>query len=195
MLQHTATHCNSLRVNTSIQKLRSTLQHTATHCNALQRTATHCKTLQHTATHCNTLQAKTSIQIRVTHCNTLQHTATHCNTLQHITGEDEYPEAEWGERHLVVGRGASALAKFGGGGALDVPCALFVVMCCSVLQYVAACCSVLLQLLLNLGAAVLLTFLARYLLQHAAVCCSVLQRGASVLAKFGGGGALDVPCA
>ena len=32
------------------------LQHTATHCNTLQHTATHCNTLQHTATHCNTLQ-------------------------------------------------------------------------------------------------------------------------------------------
>ena len=35
VLQHTATHCN-------------TLQHTATHCNTL---ATHCNTLRHTATH------------------------------------------------------------------------------------------------------------------------------------------------
>eukprot|EP00277_Geminigera_cryophila_P003496 CAMPEP_0179430970 /NCGR_PEP_ID=MMETSP0799-20121207/15972_1 /TAXON_ID=46947 /ORGANISM="Geminigera cryophila, Strain CCMP2564" /LENGTH=666 /DNA_ID=CAMNT_0021207657 /DNA_START=158 /DNA_END=2154 /DNA_ORIENTATION=+ len=43
-------------------------------------------------------------------------------SLRVLSGEDEYPEAEWGERHLVVGRGASALAKFGGGGALDVPC-------------------------------------------------------------------------
>jgi len=31
------------------------LQHTATHCNTLQHTATHCNTLQHTATHCNTV--------------------------------------------------------------------------------------------------------------------------------------------
>jgi len=30
------------------------LQHTATHCNTLQHTATHCNTLQHTATHRNT---------------------------------------------------------------------------------------------------------------------------------------------
>jgi len=37
ILQHTATHCN-------------TLQHTATHCNILQHAATHCNTLQHTAT-------------------------------------------------------------------------------------------------------------------------------------------------
>jgi len=43
ILQHTATHCN-------------TLQHTASSCNTLQRTGTHCNTLQHTATHCNTLQ-------------------------------------------------------------------------------------------------------------------------------------------
>ena len=44
ILQHTATHCN-------------TLQHyTQSHCNTLQHTATHCNTLQHTATHRNTLQ-------------------------------------------------------------------------------------------------------------------------------------------
>jgi len=50
LLQHTATHCN-------------TLQHTATHCNSHSLSAS-CNTLQHTATH----------------CNTLQHTATHCNS-------------------------------------------------------------------------------------------------------------------
>jgi len=97
MLQHTATHCN-------------TLPHTATHCNTLQhrwyRNTCHnsargdkrhhtkpCEpevtasvpevtasgaerysTLQHTAAHCNTLQHT------ATHCNTLPHTATHCNT-------------------------------------------------------------------------------------------------------------------
>jgi len=67
LLQHTATHCN-------------TLPHTATHCNTLQHTTRHCDTLQHTATHYSTLQHT------VTHCNTLQHTAPHCkhcNTLQH----------------------------------------------------------------------------------------------------------------
>ena len=77
MLQHSATHCNSLQL-------------TATHCNSLQHSATHwqlvlskgrcvthCNTLQHTATRCNALQ------LTATHCNTLQHTATHCHTLQH----------------------------------------------------------------------------------------------------------------
>ena len=61
LLQHPATHCNTL--------------HTATHCNTLQHTATHCNALEHTATHWNTLQHT------ATHCNTLQHIATHCNTL------------------------------------------------------------------------------------------------------------------
>jgi len=37
------------------EKIRGLLQHTATHCNTLQHTATHCNTLQHTAIHCNTL--------------------------------------------------------------------------------------------------------------------------------------------
>jgi len=32
------------------------LQHTATHCNTLQHTSTHYNTLQHTAAHCNALQ-------------------------------------------------------------------------------------------------------------------------------------------
>jgi len=74
LLQHTATHCN-------------TLPHTATHCNTLQHTATHCDTLQHSATHCNTLQHTTrhcdTLQHTATHYSTLQHTVTHCNTLQH----------------------------------------------------------------------------------------------------------------
>jgi len=54
LLQHTASHCITLRHTAS---LCNTLQHTATHCNTLQHTATHCNTLQHTATHCNTLCA------------------------------------------------------------------------------------------------------------------------------------------
>jgi len=55
------------------------LQHTATHWNTLQHTATHCRTLQQVnstvifITCCNTRQHT------ATHCNTLQHTATHCN--------------------------------------------------------------------------------------------------------------------
>ena len=88
LMQHTATHCN-------------TLQHAATHCNTLQHTqhtATHCNTLQHAlnfgqssaewavlasaiavscATNCNILQHT------ATYCDKLQHTATHCNILQH----------------------------------------------------------------------------------------------------------------
>jgi len=46
--------------------LLSVLQHTATHCNTLQHTA-RCNTLQHTATHHNTLQHTTP------HCNTPHH--------------------------------------------------------------------------------------------------------------------------
>jgi len=99
-LQHTATHCNSLRTHCN------TLQHTATNCNSLQHTATHCNSLQHTAAHCNTLQltaahcnnitththavkhAKDSIlhprtALTATHCNSLQHSATLLHSLQH----------------------------------------------------------------------------------------------------------------
>jgi len=68
-LQHTATHCNTLR-----SRRRQTVQHTATHCNTLQHTATH-------SAHGGDRQ-----------CNTLQHTATHCNTLQHtpLTEETDF---------------------------------------------------------------------------------------------------------
>jgi len=102
MLQHTATHCNTLqhaatelRATPAIGATRTathTATHIAKHCNTLQHNTTypaidlratvahahcntHCNTLQHTATHCNTQQQT------ATHCNTLQHTATHCNTL------------------------------------------------------------------------------------------------------------------
>ena len=88
MLQHTATHCN-------------TMPRDATHCNTLHHTAsggahgskaeyaaTDCNILQHTATHCYTLQHTASDGARAsnakytaTDCNILQHTATHCITL------------------------------------------------------------------------------------------------------------------
>jgi len=89
MLQHTATHCNTLQHAACTEQInfrgslsRSLSQHAATRCNTLQHAATHCNTLQHTATHCRTLQdtAKTLPQTQTAaHCNTLQHTATHCN--------------------------------------------------------------------------------------------------------------------
>jgi len=69
------------------------LQHTATHCNTLQQhTAAHCNTLQqHTATQCNTLQlcvdfgsrhVWTTTEVYIYVYLTLQHSATRCcNTL------------------------------------------------------------------------------------------------------------------
>jgi len=80
MLQHTATHCNTLH---------NTLQHTTQHCNTLQPTATHCSTPQHTTTHYTTLQHAAThcntLKHTATHHNTLHNTATHCTTLQHTT--------------------------------------------------------------------------------------------------------------
>jgi len=70
LLQHTATHCNTLQRTATHWTHLNALEHTAIHWNTLQRIATHCNSLQQTATHCNTL-------------DTLQHTATHCSTLQH----------------------------------------------------------------------------------------------------------------
>jgi len=68
VLQHTATHCN-------------TLQHTATRRNIaslshIARFLLYCNTLQHTATHCNTLQHRFSL-MRRSISSLLQHTATH----------------------------------------------------------------------------------------------------------------------
>jgi len=66
------------------------LQHTATHCNTLQHTATHCNTLQHRIKYdynAKGVRQKACLphhhplQHTATHCNTLQHTATHYNTL------------------------------------------------------------------------------------------------------------------
>ena len=85
VLQHTATHCNTLQ------------QHTATCCIILQRTATHslgtvgrlgrvlAHSLSHSLVHCNsTLHHSNSVlQRTATHDNALQHTTTHCNTRQH----------------------------------------------------------------------------------------------------------------
>jgi len=105
ILQHTATHCNTLsftfvrsfpRCISSHYKLLN-LHHTALHCTTLQHTATHCpyvrkklfalhffllllaycKTLQLTAIHCTTLP-HTAL-----HRPTLHHTAPHCATLHH----------------------------------------------------------------------------------------------------------------
>ena len=91
ILQHTATHCN-------------TLQHTASHCNAMSRQYIHTTSqksrdvlayavpkyeysnaLQHTATHCQTLLHTATKYIT--------HTATHCNTLQH-TANTSQPSRE-----------------------------------------------------------------------------------------------------
>ena len=104
-LQHTATHCNTIRDSAThpCTDCCNTLQHTATHCNTMQHNAPQCETQRHThalvaETHCNTLQhMHTCVQVpeleawndedTATVSNTpihlLQHTATHCNTLQH----------------------------------------------------------------------------------------------------------------
>ena len=83
--------------------LESLLQHTATHCNTVQHTATYCNTLSHkeisrtiSKAYCNTLQHT------ATHCNTLPHTATHCNTLQHIVGDEDEGMKIW-MRLMVTG--------------------------------------------------------------------------------------------
>jgi len=104
MLQHKATHCNTL-TKCGAWDLH-TPSHTAIRCNKLQHATTHCNTLrqcgsgnyytlntrynklQHAAIHCNTLRHcgagnHHTLQHTAPCCNTPPYTATHCNTLQH----------------------------------------------------------------------------------------------------------------
>lgn len=39
------------------------------------------------------------------------------------SGDEAYPQPDWGSGHLVACKGSSAWAKFGGGGSDDVPLA------------------------------------------------------------------------
>jgi len=124
----------------------SHIQHTATHFNKLQHPATHVllDTLQHPAPHCNTLQI---------HCNTLQHTATHfyltiCQHQQHANHcsltlwrafvcSILFDVHVWGRVSLVVW--LSLVLKW----KMRWVAVCCIVLCCSVLQCVAARCSVL----------------------------------------------------
>ena len=111
LLQHNATHFNTLQYTTARRWRWSeqkgtchTLEFTGTHCSAVQPTATHCdswrcneeksrcNTVQPTTALCNTLQHSaphwhrwrwSEEKGRYNSLNQLQHTATHCNTLQH----------------------------------------------------------------------------------------------------------------
>ena len=90
-LQHTATHCNTLHMQSNKTCQRyiflthcCTLQHTATYCNILQHTATHCTHNQ--AKHCQCYMLSFFLLLAETRGNTLQHTPkdeTRCNILQH----------------------------------------------------------------------------------------------------------------
>jgi len=112
-----ATYCNTLQHRDAGSPQRRyilwdivLLQHTATHCNTLQHTATHRNILQHsatrrrgfpsaplyfmgdrpTATHCNVLQNA------ATHRNTPQHAVKYCNTMQHTdAGSPQRRHISW----------------------------------------------------------------------------------------------------
>ena len=81
ILQHTATHCNTMQ-NTATQMddvyILDT-SHTATPYNTLRHTATCCNMLQHRWM-MYTSSTRNTLQLTLTHCNTLHHTATLCNT-------------------------------------------------------------------------------------------------------------------
>ena len=96
-LHHTAPHCITLH-HTATRPVESfdaphILQHTATHCNTLQHTATHCNTLQHTATH------RTTLHHTATPCTTLQQVRSHHSMLCALSQEEgerrEYVYAVW----------------------------------------------------------------------------------------------------
>ena len=81
LLQHTASHCNTLQAEEDGRKTSDT----SLHCNTLQHTATHCNSLHHTATRFrqrNMATKRRTLVCTATHCNKLQLTASHCNTLQ-----------------------------------------------------------------------------------------------------------------
>ena len=197
MLQHTATHCNTLQ---HTAKCCNKLQHTVTHVNILKQRPwtcsphfnllqheqsaelqaldwnTHCNTLQHTATHCNTLR------YTATHSNTQQHTATHGNTQQHTLTYCN-TNIPWSYR--------PCLSQASGGRArissiLWLHPSRCVAVCCSVLQCVAVCCSV---CCIWWPCAYLLDIVAASeqvccsVLQCVAVCCSVLQCRMSAVSK------------
>jgi len=72
-LQHTATHCNTLRLS----RIFPCVSHTAAHRNRLERIATHCNTLRFS-------RRSPCVSHTAAHCNALQHTATHCVFLGHL---------------------------------------------------------------------------------------------------------------
>jgi len=81
MLQHAATHCDTLQHTHyfAVDVGVAAQQHTATCCNTLQHAATRCNTLI-------TLQWMWALQRRNTlQHNTLQHASKHCNTQQHAS--------------------------------------------------------------------------------------------------------------
>ena len=99
------------------------------------------KGVVHPATPCNKLHHT------ATHCNTLQHTVPPCQTLQHTAN---HCNTLWIKLTPLSSDSESAAVY------VAVCCSVLqcVVVCCSVLHCVAECCSV---------------------LQCVAVCCSVLQ--------------------
>jgi len=149
------------------------LQHAATHCNTLQRTATHCNTLQHKRgdaptcatwsydvyphARCSVLQC---VVVAMTHMmsshraslhrNTLQHTATHCNTQQRTathcnTKEMTHPRVRHDLIMFIHMRGVTFFHMCDMTYSLHWICCQVSsgAVCCSVLQCGAVCCSVL----------------------------------------------------
>ena len=105
VLQHTATHCNTLQHSHGTKGKSGSRSYLATHFLQHRHIAIHCNALQLTATHCNSLYVRREFSSRegmlakvalnhvlqhsdcntLPHCNSLQHTAIHGSTLQHIT--------------------------------------------------------------------------------------------------------------
>ena len=77
------------------------LQHTATHCNTLQHSATRCNTRRHDTNIDKSPEVprltscRDTLQPISTHCNTPPHTAIRCNTLQHQMWQYGHWQTPW----------------------------------------------------------------------------------------------------
>ena len=138
-MQHTATHCNTLK------HLSPCVLHTHTHthmrvCSFYRQrdwqlsvdAATHCNSLQHTATHCNTLQHLSSCILRT-------HTHTHTHVCVVFIAKKTC-DCQWTQTHSL--RNWRGLPHCSGFHCKLRPNGLSVAVYCSVLQRVAVYCSV-----------------------------------------------------
>ena len=136
VLQHTATHCDTLQHTKLLWEAAQPSQYTImhrveiavgcyieVHSHVGRDAATHCNTLQQTADHLVEIGIGHCFEAHphvgcdtAAHCNTLQHTATLCNTLQEsATHRVEIGIGNYFQAHAHIGRESvqSAVYIFG----------------------------------------------------------------------------------